>query len=151
MALIADITYRNASPSDWLNADIHKHVARLRSYCADLQSCRVLVEIPHRHREQGNHFRVRIDVIVPGGKIVAGHELSPGIEGDRDRNLSHRRRTETEAVRKDAARTFRRAFLAVKRQLQDYARRRRLSSRHELFRGERWGQVRRRATVQFIP
>jgi hypothetical protein len=124
MTLIADITYRNAPPSDWLNADIQKHVARLRTYCADLQSCRVLVEIPHRHHEQGNRFRVRIDLIVPGDKIVVGHEPSPGIGGDR--NPSHRKRTEIEAARKDAARTFRQAFSVVKRELQEYTRRRRL-------------------------
>ena len=125
MRLIADITYRNAPPSEWLNADIQKLVARLRTYCANLQSCKVLVEIPHRHHEQGNHFRVRIDMIVPGDKIVVGHEPGPGIEGDRDRNLSHRK-PEIEAVRKDAARTFRQAFSVAKRQLQDYAQRRRL-------------------------
>jgi hypothetical protein len=124
MTLIADITYRNAPPSEWLNAAIQRRVARLRTYCADLQSCKVLVEIPHRHHEQGNHFRVRIDLIVPGDKIVVGHEPSPGIEDDRNR--SQRKRTEIEAARKDAARTFRQAFSVAKRELQEYTRRRRL-------------------------
>jgi ribosome-associated translation inhibitor RaiA len=103
MTLSADITYRNVPASDWLDAEIQKHVARLLTYCADILSCKVLVEIPHRHHEHGNHFCVRIDMTVPGDKLVAGHE----------------------AARKDAATAFRQAFAAAKRQLQDYARRRR--------------------------
>jgi ribosome-associated translation inhibitor RaiA len=98
MTLKADVTHRNVPANDWLDAEIQKYVARLRTYCPDILSCKVLVEIPHRHHEHGNHARVRIDVIVPGGMVVVSHE---------------------------SMMAFRRAFAAAKRQLQDYARRRR--------------------------
>jgi hypothetical protein len=119
MRFSADVIYRNVPASDWLDAEIQKHVARLKKFCADILSCKVLVEIPHRHHEQGNHFRVRIDMTVPGDKIVAGHEPSFRIEPSRAK------RTEIEAVRKNAVLAFRQTFAVAKRQLQDYASRRR--------------------------
>ena len=125
MALNADITYRNMPASDWLDAQIRRRVARLGAYSADILSCKVLVEIPHRHHEQGNHFHVRIDMKVPGDKIVAGHEPTLHIDGDYEAKPYRAKRTEIEAVRKDALLAFRQAFAAAKRQLQNYARRRR--------------------------
>ncbi|MBI1860534.1 MAG: ribosome-associated translation inhibitor RaiA [Deltaproteobacteria bacterium] len=35
--------------------------------------CHVIVEAPHRHRQRGNHFSVRIDLKVPGREIVVTH------------------------------------------------------------------------------
>src|SRR3970040_2161803 len=35
-------------------------------------SCRVLVEVPHKHHHQGKQYNVRIDIGVAGGEI-AGH------------------------------------------------------------------------------
>jgi ribosome-associated translation inhibitor RaiA len=125
MTLTADITYRNMPASDWLDREIQKRVARLGTYCADILSCKVLVEIPHRHHEQGNHFHVRIDLTVPGDRIVAGHEPSLRVEEDYQARQSRAKRTEIEALRKNAVLAVGRAFAAAKRQLQNYARRRR--------------------------
>jgi hypothetical protein len=125
MPLTADITYRNMSGSKSLDAEIQKRVSKLTTFCPDIVSCKVLVEIPHRHHEQGNHFHVRIDIAVPGEKIVAGqlpslHLIQPDGDSTRERES-----TKT-LVRKDAALAVRQAFEAAKRQLRDYVRLRRL-------------------------
>src|SRR5215470_9033418 len=72
----ADITYRNMAGSQWLDGEIQKRTAKLSTLCPDILSCKVIVEIPHRHHEQGNRFHVRIDITVPGERIVAGHAPS---------------------------------------------------------------------------
>ena len=80
MTPTADITYRNMAWSDWLDTQIQRRAAKLSTFCPDILSCKVLVEVPHRHHEQGNRFHVRIDITVPGERIIAGQAwpLSPG-------------------------------------------------------------------------
>jgi hypothetical protein len=124
MTLTADITYRNMACSEWLDSEIQKRVAKLTTFCPDILSCKVLVEIPHRHHEQGNHFHVRIDITVPGEKIIAGqvptlHLIQPDSETARER------RSRKTVARKDASLALHQAFDAAKRQLREYARVRR--------------------------
>jgi len=99
---MADITYRNVPRSGWLDGEIQKGVARLAACCPHILSCRVLVELPHRHHEQGNRYHVRIDMTVPGETISAGRLRSP-----------------------HALPAFRQACLSARRQLKEYACRRR--------------------------
>lgn len=120
MTLTADITYRNMACSAWLDAEIQKRVAKLTTFFPDILSCKVLVEIPHRHHEQGNHFHVRIDMTVPGEKIVAGHSPSLHLVQP-DADSARERRSRKTVVRKDALLALHQAFDAAKRQLRDYA------------------------------
>jgi hypothetical protein len=124
MTLMADITYRTMAGSKWLDAEIQKRAAKLTKTCPDIISCKVLVEIPHRHHEQGNRFHVRIDITVPGEKIVAGQ--APSLHLIRpDGESTGERRSRKTVARKDASLALRQAFDAAKRQLRDYARVRR--------------------------
>ena len=66
------ITFRNMERSEWLAARIREHVQRLEHVFPRLIACRVAIELPHRHHRQGSHFRVRVDLSVPGGELVAG-------------------------------------------------------------------------------
>jgi len=124
MTLTADITYRNIAVSEWLDAEINKRVAKLASFYPDIVSCKVLVEIPHRHHEQGNRFHVRIVIVVPGEKIVAGQ--TPNLHLNQiDGESMRERQSQKTGVRKDAALALRQAFDAAMRQLRDYVRLRR--------------------------
>ena len=121
------ITFRNLAPIDWVEADIQERAKRLRTYCSDITACRVLVEIPHRHRKHGNRFHIRIDLAVPGDEIAVSH--APDLHA-RQRDLEEaapEKRMEIEALRKDGRLVIRQAFDNARRQLQDYARRRRLA------------------------
>jgi hypothetical protein len=55
------VTFRHLAPSDSLEADIHERVARLGQSYAGIMGCKVLVELPHRHRQSGRHFHVRVE------------------------------------------------------------------------------------------
>jgi ribosome-associated translation inhibitor RaiA len=124
MTLTPDITYRNIRGSAWLRGEIRKRVATLLTFYPDILSCKVLVEVPHRHHERGNQYHIRIELFVPGETIVAGYEPSRDVYRSEDAP-ARAKRTEIAPARKHASLAFRRAFAAAKRQLQDYARRRR--------------------------
>ena len=104
-----EVTFRNLKTSDWLEREIRDRAGKLDTYCPDIVVCRVLVAKPHRHHEHGNRFDVRIDLVVPGEEI----EVCKG--------------TRIPGSAKDVLLVVRDAFAAAKRQLQDYARRRRLA------------------------
>lgn len=93
------ITFRDMPPSDALEAHIREKAQKLEQVFSDIISCRVVVEQPAKHQQQGAPFNIRIDLGVPGQEIVV----------DRQEN-------------EDAYVALRDAFDAAKRQLEDYAR-----------------------------
>jgi len=124
MTLIpAQITFRGFAHSDALESEIRERVAWLEQFYAGIVGCRVAVEVPHRHRRDGRHFRVRIEVSVPGGPpIVVSHE--PSLHGPlRDiEETAHRKESETGNVHRYARVAVREAFDVARRLLQDFAR-----------------------------
>jgi hypothetical protein len=71
------VTFRGVAHAEAVEADIRNRVARLEQFYPAIMGCRVLVELPHRHRQDGHHFQVRIEITVPGGApIVVSHEPS---------------------------------------------------------------------------
>ena len=100
MRLPLNITFRGISPIEWMEAEIRERAAGLDSYCADITSCHVAIDIPHRHHKTSNPFQVRIDMTVPGEEIAVTKESAQDV-------VVHE------------------AFNAARRQLQEYASRRR--------------------------
>jgi cold shock CspA family protein len=117
------ITFRGLQPSDALEADVRERVTWLEQFHEGIVRCRVLVEIPHRHRHDGRHFHVRIELTVPGGDpIVVSHEPSlharlKDVEGE-----LHHKETEIESVHRYAHVAIREAFDVARRRLEDFAR-----------------------------
>ncbi len=107
MQVPLQITFRGMEPSEALEAAIRKRAEKLERFYDHIISCRVAVERRHRHHHKGNLYHVRVDVTVPHGEIVASRD--PG------KDHSH----------EDAYVAIRDAFDAVRRQLEDYARRQR--------------------------
>lgn len=107
MQVPLEIRFQNTDPSPAVESAIRERVAKLEKFAPDIVSCRVTVEAPHRHRKQGKRYRVSVDVRLPGGEVVANRDPS----GDQ----SH----------EDVFVALRDAFDAVRRQLQDYVRKRR--------------------------
>jgi len=68
------ITIRGTGHSDALEAHIHEKVDKLEEFFDHITSCRVVVELPHKHHHQGKQFNVRIDISVPGSKIVVNRD-----------------------------------------------------------------------------
>lgn len=94
------ITIRDITPSDALEAHIREKVEKLENFFDHLVSCHVVVEMPHKHHHQGKEFNVRIHIGVPGNDIVVNrdHHQDPYV-------------------------ALRDAFDAAKRRLEDHVRR----------------------------
>jgi ribosomal subunit interface protein len=93
------ITIRDFDNSAALETHIREKANKLDEFFEHIISCRVVVEIPHKHQHQGKEFTVRIDIGVPGNEIVVNRDHS-----------------------EDVYVALRDAFDAAKRQLEDYAR-----------------------------
>ncbi len=100
MQIPMQITLRNVDQSEALEAHIREKAKKLESFFDHIISCRVVVEMPHKHKHQGGAFNVRLDIGVPGREIVV----------NRDRH-------------EDVYVALRDAFDAARRQLEDYLRR----------------------------
>jgi cold shock CspA family protein len=124
MTLIpTQVTFRGLAQSDALEADVRERVAWLEQFYGGIVRCRVLVEVPHRHRQDGRHFHVRVEMTVPGGApIVVSHE--PSLHGplkDVDES-AHHKESDIESVHRYARVAVHEAFDAARRRLQDFAR-----------------------------
>jgi ribosomal subunit interface protein len=96
------ITVRDMEHSPALDERIRAKVEKLERVYSPLMGCRVVAEAPHKHKHQGKHFTVRLDITVPGREIVVNHDHH-----------------------EDIYVALRDAFDAAKRQLEDYAAKRR--------------------------
>ena len=100
MQIPLQITLRNIAKSEAVEALIRRSVAKLDHYHRRIVSCRVVVEIPSRHKQQGKEFVVRLDIKVPGNEIAINHDHH-----------------------EDVYRALQDAFDAARRKLEDHARR----------------------------
>jgi len=96
------ITLRNVGHSDALESHIRERASRLEKFHPRITGCHVVVEIPHKHKHQGNLFDVRLDIKVPGKELVLNREAS-----------------------QDVYVALRDVFDAARRRLEDHTRRRR--------------------------
>ncbi len=99
MQIPLQITIRDVENSAALETHIRDKAKKLDEFFKHIMSCRVVVEVPHKHHQQGKQYQVRIDIGVPGGEIVV----------NRDHN-------------EDVYVALRDAFDSAKRQVEDYVR-----------------------------
>ncbi len=74
MQIPLQITLRNIAKSAAVERAIRRRAAKLDRFHRRIVSCRVVVEIPSRHKQQGKEFVVRLDIKVPGSEIVITHD-----------------------------------------------------------------------------
>ena len=112
-------------PSEAVAARVQEEAEKLDEFYRRITSCRVIVEIPHRHHTLGEQFHVRIELGVPGGEIVVRHEASLHSAVQRGDEEEWEKHLEANPQHKDIDVVIRDAFKAARRRLQDYARRQR--------------------------
>ena len=107
MKLPLQISFHGLEHSDALDSAIREKTAKLDRYYPHIMSCRVVVQLSARHRQQGKQFSVHIDLKVPGGEVVINKEHD-----------------------EDAQVALRDAFDAARRRLEDYGREQRGDVKH---------------------
>lgn len=70
MQVPLQITFRNMDPSEAVETKIRERAAKLERFAAHINSCRVIVEAPHKHHHKGGLYQVLIDITVPGKELV---------------------------------------------------------------------------------
>ena len=106
------ITFRDLAPSPAVEALILKEVDKLERFHHRITSCRVVVEAPHRRRRKGRLHHVRVELTLPGGEVAVHREAQE----------KHAHENVDVAVRD--------AFRAVRRELKNFARKRRGEVKH---------------------
>jgi ribosomal subunit interface protein len=69
------ITWHGMDRSDAIEEQIRQKTAALEKFYPNITSCRVAVELPHKHKHQGKLYNVRIDLRVPSGKVEVNRDL----------------------------------------------------------------------------
>ena len=99
MKIPLQISLRGIAHSNALYNAIQEKAEKLDRYYNHIMSCRVVLELVGRHKQQGKQFSAHIDLKVPGGEIVVNKEH------DEDLQIA-----------------LRDAFDAARRRLEDFAR-----------------------------
>jgi hypothetical protein len=125
MKLPLQFTCRNVVHSSELEQEIAARVAELETFSEDIIGCRVMLERQHLHRENGNQCHVRVELTIPGDKIVVSHQ--PSLNGAlRDlEEEGHTKEADVDPAHRSARVAIHEAFDKAKRQLQDAVRRQR--------------------------
>lgn len=101
MAIPLQIVFHHMKSSEALEAKVRRRVEALERLGVHILSCRITIEQEKRRHQNGNLFRARIDLRVPGKDIVASHAPS-------------------DAACEDAYVALRDAFDSAERQLKEY-------------------------------
>jgi Sigma 54 modulation protein / S30EA ribosomal protein len=97
------ITFPGMKPDPTIEAEIRKRAGKLDALCPGIISCHVVADIPHRHHQRGNHFRLRIDLKVRREEIAVARD----------------------GPQKEMGLVLKRAFDVARRRLQEHIRQRR--------------------------
>jgi hypothetical protein len=98
-----NITFPREKPDPIIETEIRKRAVKLDALCPGIISCHVVADIPHRHHQRGNNFRVRIDIKVRRDEIAVARDGS----------------------QKDIRLVLRQAFDVARRRLREHASQRR--------------------------
>jgi ribosome-associated translation inhibitor RaiA/cold shock CspA family protein len=80
MDIPLEIAWHNVEKSDSLETRIRDRVEKLHRYFNRINSCRIVVEMPHRSQHNAQAFHLRIEVRVPEDEIVVSND--PGDRQD---------------------------------------------------------------------
>jgi ribosome-associated translation inhibitor RaiA len=77
------ITFRHMESSPAVETRVRELADHLGTFSDRIQSCRVVVDSPHRHHHQGKVFNVKVQLAIPGEDVVVDMER-PDRDGHED-------------------------------------------------------------------
>ena len=107
MDLPLQVTARDIELTDAIKTEIAERAEKLDKFYDRIMRCKVMVECPKRHQNDGKLYNLRIVIKVPGAELTVKRELN-----------------------KDLYVAIRDAFDAARRKLEDYAREQRGIVKH---------------------
>jgi putative sigma-54 modulation protein len=106
MQIPLQVSFRNITHSNAVENRIREKIKKLEQYTNQITSCRVTIGTPHRQNTTGRLYHIRVDLVLPGEKLVVARDPA---------NYAH----------KDVYVAIRDAFEAVRRQLKKSLRQKR--------------------------
>jgi len=77
------ITFRHMETSPAVETRVRELADHLGVFSDRIQTCRVVVDSPHRHHHQGKVFAVKVQLVLPGEDVVVDMER-PQRDGHED-------------------------------------------------------------------
>jgi len=68
------ITFRHMESSAAVETRVRELADHLGVFSDRIQTCRVVIDSPHRHRHQGKVFNVTVQLMLPGDDVVVDME-----------------------------------------------------------------------------
>jgi len=68
------ITFRHMEPSPAVETRVRELTDHLGVFSDRIQTCRVVIDSPHRHHHQGKVFNVKVQLMLPGDDVVVDME-----------------------------------------------------------------------------
>lgn len=112
MQVPPEIALRDVPRTEAVERAVDAGIAQLEEVHDRITTCRIAIELPHRRHRQGNLYRVRVDVTVPGAEIVVSRlppedlaneevvvAIAEAFDTARTRLLEHRRKQHRAAVK----------------------------------------------------
>ncbi|HWJ07067.1 MAG TPA: HPF/RaiA family ribosome-associated protein [Steroidobacteraceae bacterium] len=83
MTIPVQITFRHIETSPAVETRVRELADHLGVFSDRIQSCRVVIDSPHRHHHQGKVFNVKVQLALPGEDVVVDMER-PDRDGHED-------------------------------------------------------------------
>jgi hypothetical protein len=115
------IIFRKMRVAPGLEQEIRSRVEWLESFYPAVVGCRVLLEVPHRHRTRGRRVHVRIELSLPGEDLIVDHQPAVDVAA----RPATRKSDESDGRHKHALVAIHDAFDVARRRLEEAARRQR--------------------------
>lgn len=74
MQVPLELTFDNMKHSEAIESRVRQKVQHLEKLYGRITSCRVTVEMPHKHHRQGNKYNVRVFLSVPEGQVIVNRD-----------------------------------------------------------------------------
>lgn len=82
MTLPLRITFRDIDSSEAIDGYVRRRAEKLDHHGQRLIGCHVVIEAPHRSKQHGRHYRVRVDLSVAGTELVVDRCPDEGRENE---------------------------------------------------------------------
>lgn len=69
-----EVTVRDIPPTLAIESRIRAKAEKLALFYPRIEYCKVVVKVPQKHKHSGKLYNVRIELTVPGKKLVATHK-----------------------------------------------------------------------------
>lgn len=73
MQIAPTVSFRGMPTSPALHENILDRIERLEQFHPRITSCNVVVDVPHRHKNQGRIYKVSLNLEVPGYHVAVSH------------------------------------------------------------------------------